>query len=101
MTLLHAGAGFGSVAGRSLHPACTITGMYTDSEDADMRSHLTFSQQEVPSLKPRRGRADRTNTGVPARRGVARPAGEDWNNGLGTEWKERIIQGGGSRMKAI
>lgn len=29
--------------------------MYTNSEDADMRSHLTFSQQEVPSLKPRRG----------------------------------------------
>lgn len=62
--------------------------MYTDSEDADMRSHLTFSQQEVPSLKPRRGRADRTKTGVPARRGVASPAGEDWNNGLGTEWKK-------------
>ncbi|TWW79653.1 hypothetical protein D4764_10G0006830 [Takifugu flavidus] len=59
MTLLHTGEGFGSVAQRSLHPACTITGMYTDSEDADMRSHLTFSQQENPvSRTPSQGGAD-------------------------------------------
>lgn len=99
ITLLHTETGFGAEAENS-SSSVHHHGNVHRLRDADMRSHLTFSQQDVPSVKCRKGgertvptQASRPDEGCP----VCHPDGGELETMSG--WMEKKEDHSGRRKQ--